>query len=318
MNTIMGILRFGGKASLQLLKTAVSFAAGMVVTFCAFYGLVFLPIIRNRRNPLLFLGKLGVQSLMVAAFAGGFYLTFKLLEPKMAARKKLLVATLGIVLLPASVFALTYTPTLSIAELFRQSSPPGPPKPYEEAIYDVYSGLLNGEMTQRSLLNRLFDPPPHEVLIRVETLTFQDSGLDAAGKPSTDEELVPDKQFKQAVDAAVADYLKRNNSMLELQRRFTLPRYDLFTKAEEQSIFKGAAACLAFQQKHPVYKRWIELSAVGFNRDQTVALVSFVETSATKDFCIGGTFKRGQGRVLQNRGGKWHLLADPMFSDWIE
>jgi len=123
----------------------------MVVTFCAFYGLVFLPIIRNRRNPLLFLGKLGVQSLMVAAFAGGFYLTFKLLEPKMAARKKLLVATLGIVLLPASVFALTYTPTLSIAELFRQSSPPGPPKPYEEAIYDVYSGLLNGEMTQRSL-----------------------------------------------------------------------------------------------------------------------------------------------------------------------
>jgi len=170
----------------------------------------------------------------------------------------------------------------------------------------------------RSLLNRLFDPPPHEVLIRVETLTFQDSGLDAAGKPSTDEELVPDKQFKQAVDAAVADYLKRNNSMLELQRKFSLPHYDLFTQAEERSIFKGAAACLAFQQKHPGYERSIELSAVGFSQDQTVALVSFVETRATRDFCIGGTFKSGQGRMLQNRGGKWYLLTEPRFSDWIE
>jgi len=99
-----------------------------------------------------------------------FYLTFRVLEPKMAARKKLLVATLGIVLLPASVFALTYTPTLSIAELFRRSSPPGPPKPYGEAIYDVYSGLLN-EMRQHSLLERLIGPLPQEVLIRVETLS---------------------------------------------------------------------------------------------------------------------------------------------------
>ena len=91
---------------------------------------------------------------MVAAFAGGFYLTFKLLEPRIAARKKLLVATLGIVLLPASVLALTYTPTLDITEFFQRSNPPGPPKLYEEAIYDVYSGLLNGEMTHRPLWNK--------------------------------------------------------------------------------------------------------------------------------------------------------------------
>jgi hypothetical protein len=38
-----GTLEFVAKASLQVLKTAVSFAAGTVVTFCAFYGLVVLP-----------------------------------------------------------------------------------------------------------------------------------------------------------------------------------------------------------------------------------------------------------------------------------
>jgi uncharacterized membrane protein len=46
-------------------------------------------------------------ALILVAFAGGFYLTFKLLEPRMGARKKLLIASLGIVLPLASFFRST-------------------------------------------------------------------------------------------------------------------------------------------------------------------------------------------------------------------
>jgi hypothetical protein len=103
--------------------------------------------------------------------------------------------------------------------------------------------------------------------------------------------------------------------MLELQKKFNLPRYDLFTKAEQQSVTEGAAACLGFQQKYPGYQRWIELSAVGFNQDQTVAVVYFVELRATSNFCSGGMFEKGGYRMLQKRDGKWRLLANQVFSD---
>ena len=305
MNTIMGILRFGGKASLQLLKTAVSFAAGMVVTFCAFYGLVFLPLIR--RIPWLILGTFGVRSLMVAAFAGGFYLTFRLLEPKMAARKKLLVATLGVVLLPASVFALTHKSTMSIAELFPWSSPPGPPKPYEEAIYDVYSDLLSQQ-------EEFFSPPREPVLIQVETLSFQDSApYEPNGAPPRGLGLEPkEERFKPAVNSAIVDYLKRNEQSSQLQRKFHLSKYDLITKAEKQALDKDdPSAC----QKYAGYERWVELSVVGFNQDQTVAVVHFIDGWHRP--CSNTMVSvQGKDRMLQKLGGKWHLLANSVFSDW--
>jgi len=57
---------------------------------------------------------------------------------------------------------------------------------------------------------------------------------------------------------------------------------------------------------------------VGFNQDQTVAVVYFVElTATTRDFCSGWTFAKGGYRVLQKRDGKWSLLANQPFSDWI-
>lgn len=185
-----------------------------------------------------------------------------------------------------------------------------PPKPYDVAMYDVYSALIPN--IEESWLNRIIEPPPQEVLIRVETLTSQDSGLNRA---SPEGRLVPEERVKQAVDSAITDFLKRNTSMLELQRKLNLPHYDLFTKAEQRSISKGAAACLEFEQKHPGYHRWIELSAVGFSQDQTVAVVYFVESRATRNFCSGGMFEKSGYRMLQKRDGKWRLLANQVFSD---
>jgi hypothetical protein len=200
---------------------------------------------------------------------------------------------------------------LGAVTLLKNSSVP-PPKPYDVAMYDVYSDLL--QTPEESWWIRLIDPRPEAVLIRVETQPGPDVGIEGA--------LVPDKRFKQAVDSAIADYLKRNIGILELQRKFNLPIYDLFTRAEEETVLKSqlpngdASACRAFQQKHVGYERWVELSAVGFNQDQTVAVVYLVEWSGGRPLCNSGIFGRGGYRMLQKRGGKWHLMDNQVFSDW--
>jgi len=301
----MNTLQFLGKTSLQVLKTAVSFAAGMVITFFLLYVLV-----SERWLPRIQVGAL--RFILLAAFAGGFYLTFKLLEPRMPARKKLLVALLGIVLPLASVFSVAHTPTLEITEIFRWPSPPSSPKPYEEAIYDVYSDLLSQQ--EGPVLNRLLSPPLGPVLIQVETLSFQDSApFEPHGAPSGLGVLPKEERFKPAVDSAIADYLKRNEQSFQLQRKFNLSKYDLITKAEEQALGKNdPSAC----QKYVGYERWVELSAVGFNQDQTVAVVHFID--GWQRPCSNTMVSvRGKDRMLQKRDGKWRLLANQVFSDWI-
>jgi hypothetical protein len=196
---------------------------------------------------------------------------------------------------------------LAAKTLVDTSSVPPPPKPYDVAMYEVYSALIPN--TEESWLNRLIDPPPQEVLIRAETLAFQNSGINGAYGLSPEGRLVPEQRLKQAVDSAIADYLKRNTTIRELQRKFNLPHYDLFTASEQRSINKGDASGRAFQEKPHGYKRWIELSSVGFNQDQTVAVVYFVERR--------GSFWKAGYRMLQKRGGKWRLLANQVFSDVV-
>jgi hypothetical protein len=196
---------------------------------------------------------------------------------------------------------------LAAKTLVDTSSVPPPPKPYDVAMYEVYSALIPN--TEESWLNRLIDPPPQEVLIRAETLASQNSGINGAYGPSPEGRPVPEQRLKQAVDSAIADYLKRNTTILELQRKFNLPHYDLFTASEQRSINKGDASGGAFQEKPHGYERWIELSSVGFNQDQTVAVVYFVETR--------GSFWKAGYRMLQKRGGKWRLLANRVFSDVV-
>jgi hypothetical protein len=198
---------------------------------------------------------------------------------------------------------------LAATSLMNDSTVP-PPKSYDVAMYDVYTDLL--ETSQQSWFAQLLEPRFEAVLIRVET----ESGQDHA----TEGRLAPEKRFKEAVDSAIADYLKRNSSTLELQKNFNLPHYDLITKAEEQAVLNEhvpGSACRGFQQKQGGYERWVELSAVGFNQYQTVAVVYLVEWRGGPLLCNGGIFGTGGYRMLQKRNGKWHLIENQVFSDWI-
>jgi hypothetical protein len=193
-----------------------------------------------------------------------------------------------------------------------------PPKSYDMAMYDVYSDLLQA---QHSWWDQLIDPRSEAVLIRIETEPGQYHLVREQG--FVEASLVPEERFKQAVDLAITDYVKRNSGVLELRRKFSLPNYDLISGAEEQALLeehdpsKQDSTCRAFQKKYPGYDRWVELSAVGFNEDQTVAVVYMVEWRGSKPLCSGGIFGNGGYRMLQKQDGKWHLLKNQVVSDWL-
>ena len=189
------------------------------------------------------------------------------------------------------------------------STAPPPPKPYNEAMYDVYSALLQEQELH------LGPQQPEGVLICAETLSLKDP---SPYEPDGARRLLgihpEEERFKPAVDSATEDYFKRNTDVLELQKKFNLPHYDLFTKDEEKGFYFGAHSLC---QKYSGYERWVDLSAVGFNQDQTVAVVHFIDWRGHPckfHSLIGGTFK---DRMLQKRDGKWHLLPSRIFSDWI-
>jgi len=201
------------------------------------------------------------------------------------------------------------------------------PKPYDVAMYDVYSDLL--QYQEEPWLYRALYPQPGGVLIRVETEPGYDADEEFANvfertvpsDPTSkrfsalDETSIPveaDKRLKQAIQSAIVDYSKQNTSILELQRKFSLPHYDLFTKAEERSLLKNdPSAC----QKYAGYEGWVELSAVGFNQDQTVAVMHIIkwQLRPCSNRIVGAT---GKYRILQKQGGKWHLSAIQLGAVW--
>jgi hypothetical protein len=319
MNTLMGTLKFARRTFLQILKAAVSFVTGVVTTLFLLFALTDLQ------------KELGFRWMEYAwkyvgsvVFVVCFYETFNLFETKMAARKRVLVTSLGIVFV-ALFFALTYTPTIGISGLFQWTSPPGPPKPYEEAIYDVYSGLLIGEMTQRSLLEKLTNRIPEGVLIRIDTTmaTGLVKGPGFEAKPASFlGTLMPQEQFDKAGSSAMTDYTRRNKESFQLQRKFSLSKYDLITTAEEEAVLKDAghdqegSGCREFTRNHPDYYRWVELSAVGFNEDQTVAYVYLVEWRGGPPLCHNGISGHGGPRILHKRNGEWRIADLGVFTDW--
>jgi hypothetical protein len=322
--TLMGILKFAGRTFLQILKTAVSFVTGVVTTLFLLFAWTYL------QQELGFGGMEYARKYVGAAFfVFCFYETFNLFETEMTARKKARVTFFGIVLV-ALFFSVGYVsepePPADVAKFLQKASPPGPPKPYEEAIYDVYSGLLIGEMAQRSLLQKLISRVPDRVLIRIDTTI--EAGLGHGSdfeqhSASLPGNIASQERFDKAVSSAAEDYTRRNKESLQVQRKFNLPRYDLITKAEEEAVLKDeghdqeGSGCREFTGKHPSYYRWVELSAVGFNEDQTMAYVYMVEWAGSPPLCRNGIFGHGGARILHKRNGKWYLVDTGVFADWV-
>jgi hypothetical protein len=163
----------------------------------------------------------------------------------------------------------------------------GSGEPYDVAeAYEVYSAIIP-----------TVDPNPktRTWLIRIDTLPINGSLRPEDPSGGAREEWKQARGQRPA-DTALDDYLRMNARTWLLQKNFTLPKpYKLVTHDEIQAMFP-----------HPggFGEPWIELSAVGFNADRTMAVVYMAHYCAVS--CGGAG---GKSFLLQKHNGKWEVLT---------
>jgi len=117
-------------------------------------------------------------------------------------------------------------------------------------------------------------------------------------------------QSEKVLRPAIDNYLELNARPWQLQKHFDINRhYDLLAEEELKATFRDGmngsssmAGWKTFYERHPDSEGLIELSAVGFNADETIAVV-FIGYHCGEE-CRGGEF-----RALEKKTGKWQLLT---------
>ena len=154
---------------------------------------------------------------------------------------------------------------------------------YEEnEAYQVYSSIL---------------PKTNALVLRGGTATY-------------DLCLVPlDEQAEHVLHPALVDFEKINSKRWILRDKFEATQPTILPEQELESTFpegtsgdRSRQGWKAFVQRHPNYPGWIELSAVGFNSDRTIAIVYMGYHCGEQ--CEGGEFK-----ALEKKNGRWQLLT---------
>ena len=166
------------------------------------------------------------------------------------------------------------------------------PKPYEDAeAYKVYSAILpTGSVWQVHKAKTL--------VIRRETRDYKMC-------------LQPEPESERIIGQAISEYVKLSEKTWLLQRQFSIEKpYELIAYDELRSALKPGSG-ENFYKQHPDSGGWIELSAVGFNADKTVAVVYMGHHCGS--LCGGGRF-----HVLQKKDGKWVPLKwKGSRCDWV-
>lgn len=153
----------------------------------------------------------------------------------------------------------------------------------DQEAYAVYSAIL---------------PGTNPLVVRESTTTY-----DLCLRPL-------DGQAEKVLRPALEDYVKLNSTRWRLRQPQSGERqYTIFPDIELQSTFpsgtlgiESAKGWDSFMQRHPTYQGWMELSAVGFNHDKTIAVVYIAYHCG--DECAGGEFK-----ALQKQNGTWQQLT---------
>ena len=165
-------------------------------------------------------------------------------------------------------FLLLEFAVLSILTLTSQEPQHEPIAPYEnEEAYSVYDAVLFTGASATS---------PRVISADTESASMC---------------LKPEGEWKRVLTPAIADYQQENEKTYRLQPKFGMNRkYELLTKQEIYARFK-----------RPGEGGWVELSAVGFNRTRTVAVLWV--NRGCPGLCGSGTF-----HVLRKKDGKWRPL----------
>ena len=155
--------------------------------------------------------------------------------------------------------------------------------------YDVYSAVL-------SLPENSTRPKQKIYVIRQDTLRVFGAYTDS--EPSSGICLRPDDEFKPIVGPAIEDYLRENKTKWRLGKKFDLDvPYELVSSETVIELIKKNG-WEGFYKVYPDSRGFTDLSAVGFNTDKTVAVVS-------KGGWCGELCGEGRYYVMQKKQGKW-------------
>lgn len=156
------------------------------------------------------------------------------------------------------------------------------PPPYEDQeAYEVYSAILPSEWPLR-------EAHAKTLIIQNETKGYEMC-------------LRPEKEWQEKIGPAISDYVRSNAKPSILQPRINVEvPYQLIIADELRSVIQ-TAGWEGFYQRYSDSGGWMELSAVGFNLNKTVAVVYMGHHCGT--LCGGGGF-----HVLEKKDGKWVAL----------
>jgi hypothetical protein len=153
------------------------------------------------------------------------------------------------------------------------------PTPYkDQEAYEVYSVILPSEWPLQVAHAKT-------LIIQRETKGFQMC-------------LSPDKELQEKVGPAISDFVRSNATPSLLQRRIDVDVPYQLISVEELHSSMQTGGWEGFYQRYPDSGGWIELSAVGFNANKTVAVVYMGHHCGW--LCGGGGF-----HVLEKKDGKW-------------
>ena len=154
--------------------------------------------------------------------------------------------------------------------------------PYEvQEAYEVYSVILPSEWPLR-------DAHAKTLIIQNETKGYEMC-------------LRPENEWQEKIGPAISDYVRSNAKPSLLQRRIKVEVPYQLIIADELRSTNSTAGWEAFFQRYPDSRGWIELSAVGFNVNKTVAVVYMGHH-------CGPLCGRGGFHVLEKKDGKWVAL----------
>lgn len=151
------------------------------------------------------------------------------------------------------------------------------PGKYDEAeAYEVYAVILSSEYRFKNA---------KQLVIRRETDSYEMC-------------LKPNQEFQERLSPAIAAYVELNKKEWLLQPKLQIDRfYQLVGKDRVKMIF-DQGSWEAYYGAYPQSEGFIQFSAVGFNRDQTIAVVYM-------GYGCGGLCGRGEFHVLEKVNGKW-------------
>jgi hypothetical protein len=155
----------------------------------------------------------------------------------------------------------------------------------EKDSYEIYSMLLRTEL-----------PPQWNITgwaIEQETQTYPNFG----GMSSVAECLQPSKNQESIYRPLIDGYVAKNKGKLALERKFDLPQYALIGPTEIKAIQQRSRAADGFPFNAFVI---FHVSAVGFNRDGTRALVHVGHNCGS--LCGGGGY-----HFLMKKDGRWQV-----------